>query len=103
MSVGNVIVSPEKSYNSTENSAGLLLLLPKQTFSDVSYVCGPSNFVRIRGLDGPGTIHKHSLKNAHVKTHVRIKSRCKVPRGKKEVRARTREGSQKLLVRLRRI
>jgi hypothetical protein len=34
----------------------------------VSYVCGPSNFVRFRGLDGraqgldgPGTIHKHSL------------------------------------------
>ena len=42
MSVGNVIVSPENvffyapnfyAYNSTENSAGLLLLLPKQTFS----------------------------------------------------------------------
>ncbi len=58
----------------------------------VSYVCGPSNFVRFRGLDGPGTIHKHSLQftDRHsmdvktLRTHIRIKSRCKVPRCPRE-------------------
>jgi hypothetical protein len=70
MSVGNVIVSPENVFFYAPNFYTVQpKIVPDCCFCCqnrrfrrlVSYVCGPSNFVRIRGLDGPGTIHKHSL------------------------------------------